>query len=469
MQSASQLTLQNNMADPRGRTMLRTRSTTSIQQVKSANLDTQRARLIHHTHNIRTQEDLRHTALRSEFQKSSSRLDTLHLKLNEFANQNIDTGAAGVRPPVKNIPMIQTSNDRWSNFQMTSHQPVETTRPVEDGESLRRDIAKASISPLTNIRSLASTTASSTSAAPIQTPQAISLLKPSGFLQRVQTPATENRFDELESLPSLVTSAAKSQASKNRSFLSRVSSLLPFDRRQDDLAKPTEFQEVESSEENDLDDEPTQNSVFNDQQMHFSPLTTMDLGSVATVLDILSDVKMPQLKEQPKPIRGGFGATRTQQKILDLKDLAGEEKKTLSGQNYSHKIQHESVRAQWTQIRLRYLSYLVDRKNVACRAGVLGFVYRYPNLSGVDEKVEQVTWQTKDDALNQLWEAALAILDPAKGAELSEDSDVYGTTKVLLASAREALLHRAARATHLPKVVAGMPELGQDLELAPGV
>lgn len=457
------------MADPRGRTMLRTRSTTSIQQAKSTNLDTKRARLIHHTHNIRTQEDLRHTALRSEFQKSSSRLDTLHLKPNDYVNQHLDSTSA-LRAPVKNIPMIQTSNDRWTNFQMTSHQP-EATRPTENSDGLRPDIAKSSISPLTNIKSLTSSTASSTTAAPIQTPQAISLLKPSGFLQRVQTPATENRFEELESLLGLVTSAAKSQPSKNRGFLSKVSSLLPFDRRQDELAKPTEVQEVESSEENDdLDDEPTQNSVFNEQQMHFSPLTTMDFGSVATVLDMLGDVQLPQLKEQPKPIRGGFGATRTQQKILDLKDLAEEEKQTLSGQKYSHKIQHESVRAQWTQIRLRYLSYLVDRKNVACRAGVLGFLYRYPNHSRGDEKVDQVTWKTKDETLMQLWTAALAILDPDKGADMAEDSDVYGTTKVLLASAREALLHRASRtALHLPRVAGGVPEMGQDLEIIPGV
>ncbi|KAI5967538.1 hypothetical protein CANMA_002972 [Candida margitis] len=94
---------------------------------------------------------------------------------------------------------------------------------------------------------------------------------------------------------------------------------------------------------------------------------------------------------------------RTQQKLLDFKDLYQHEKNELPELKYDWKIQNETISSQYTTIRLRFSSRQVSSRQVESDVGVLGFIQRHHG--GVPPAVSTPVGES-DSLLKQIWQDA---------------------------------------------------------------
>ncbi|RKP32797.1 hypothetical protein METBISCDRAFT_21064 [Metschnikowia bicuspidata] len=114
--------------------------------------------------------------------------------------------------------------------------------------------------------------------------------------------------------------------------------------------------------------------------------TTMDAEAPSSVLDFMKDTFDPlqrQIIPELLPKKHNI-SNRTQQKMLDLKNLMSDEGSDVNLSpnsnllDYATKIQNEAILAEWGQIRHRFSSDISGpvQKSITCQAGVLGSIRR---------------------------------------------------------------------------------------------
>lgn len=190
------------------------------------------------------------------------------------------------------------------------------------------------------------------------------------------------------------------------------------------------------SESSDEEEEPFTEDTKEPHEMSATSGPGFELSEPVSVLDFMKDINdfQSSLILRNLPAQSTSGATRTQQKLLDMKDLIQEEKGPSYGNllDYAVKIQNEAILSEWTQIRLRFSSRVSNksRTTITCLAGVLGFVQRY---KGVDltkpSTFSPVTREDKDEFLRSVWQQELMQVSgnkswPASNA-YDDDGDIY--------------------------------------------
>lgn len=433
--------------------MVRARSSTSIQSDKQKQLSmpvkTQRAASVQNTGQTSQacngSSDLRHAAIRNGLLRTTSGTTMIVTGQANHPSSQIN----------RNIPMVPNEpkttrnlGNRWANF--TISQPPQSEKPqlspqIQDLASTKpesREFTTASVSPLTYVKE--STTESSHTAA-----TTIVLANPS-------TPSTDNKFDNLHGDDAKLTSSRNSRASR---FYHRMSLLVNSTRKGEHNSMNSQVpmtrytSELDTSdEEQDLDN--TEPDKDTDRDSNSRQETPIDLEEPVSVLDIMKEINDFQttLVDRASPRKDNFTSTRTQQKLLDLKDLITAERGPAPGfsnlLDYSVKIQHEAILSEWTQIRLRFSSHITSRKgtNISCKAGVLGFVQRYKNQSCLTESLP-MTEDNVNDYIREMWNEELLRLteSPMRIAlpTYDEGVDIYKENETSMSSlARTVMLSR---------------------------
>lgn len=455
-------------SEDRGRSLIRARSTTSIHTERNHQqvpLNPQRAASVHHsgqTPKIREgSSDLRHTAIRNGLRRTAS--GNVVPSLGNQGQINHPGPALN-----KNIPMVphearpaRNLGNRWANF--TINQPLESQELAsdhQDGVSVVHEVpvvqdvhfghdlttvkevvptSKASISPLTFVKNSTGESYPTAATTVLTTPT---------------TPTTDNKFEDLHVDDSKLSESRSTQTSR---FYHRMSAIIS-DRRSDhnsmsSLVPVSRYiSELDTSDEDD-DDADTKNSKDADDSQHQA--LTMDQGEPVSVLDIMNEINDFQttLVERRSPQKENFTLSRTQQKLLDLKDLAtyeqGQQGTTFKNLlDYAVKIQHEAILSEWTQLRLRFLSHATTKSetNVSCRAGVLGFVHRYKDVQR-SVSPSSITEDEVSDYIQELWDDEFMKLVETPGRialpTYDEGVDIYKDNSMLMSSlARSVMLSR---------------------------
>ena len=97
---------------------------------------------------------------------------------------------------------------------------------------------------------------------------------------------------------------------------------------------------------------------------------------------------------------------RTQQKLIDFKDLYQNEQPDQPVINYDWKVQHEIILAQYTTIRLRFSSRQASKKQIESDIGVLGYIKRHHNQDSLSHKASS---GNTDLHLKQIWDYSNSI------------------------------------------------------------
>lgn len=437
--------------------MVRARSTTSIHSDKHNHLSIQqnapRALSVQHTGQTpvsnRASGDLRHTAIRNGLLRSGSG--------NNVLTAAAPTAAAHPGTGInKNIPMLQVDTklarnlgNRWTNFTISQNEqkPPPVPEPVE--QETTRTYTKASVSPLTYVKGSAATS---------------SQTENTTFLSPPTTPTTDNKFDDLHSDEALDSHLAKSRQTVSSRLYKRMSLLIHVDRRtthdsMHSLAPMTRYaSELDTSEdEAETGDTDTERDHEHEGTLH---LTSMDMSNAVSVMDMMKEINDFQTTfvDRNSPQRGNATSTRTQQKLLDLRDLIGDDLELpapgfVNLLDYSVKIQHEAILSEWTQIRLRFSSHLTSRTgtNISCHAGVLGFAHRYKDRMFVHPE-SHVTRDNVYDYIQEMWDSEVVRLTVSPKRVVlptfDDDIDIYKENQTLMSSlARNVMLSRET--THL--------------------
>lgn len=361
----------------RGRSILRARSSTNVTEAPVTE-PVQRSKL---TRLGRGSEDLRQTALRNGFRSSST----------EKPNKNIPMAEHKVRP-------------KWSHFTIAPERKVE--------------IKKASISPLTVIKPAASpsppTAAVDNKFNDLATHDLVDTKTQEGFHAKEGLNLKESFSQGFKSLGALKGfSGFKSFGLTNEmsGFLApNEPAVLPpttntynlpsnsFGATPSDTYKHKHKKQSHSAYSSELDSDDLEDLI--------------ELTEETTVADVIQEIHdfQTSLVSRSSPQKE-TGANRTQQKLLDLKDLMSNDRAPYTQLSnlldYSVKIQHEAILAEWTQIRLRFSGYVSNKSetDIVCLAGVLGFIQRLRGQYIGGNLL--VTQETKDEYLLNMWELEL--------------------------------------------------------------
>lgn len=404
--------------DTRGRGLVRVHSANSIHDRKHIEVAEGPPRSISMQHgqaHQRKSEDLRHTAVRNGLRSSK-----LSMALSRA--QSVASATHNHQFQNKNIAMVQHErkprpnwDSTWSNFTLTQAEK----EPVQkDGRVL-----KSSISPLT--RPGQATRATPTSLAPISSPPMASL----------NVPSTDNKFSDLGEVTPKKPLSARSRFSveTGRSkTLAKRSSI-----RSEPLLKYAS--EPDSSDDYDEDDDDGQ-----DEHLSLLDPEFFDTDGTSSLSALAQEILVFQ-----KSLVGSaphVQPTRTQQRVLDLRDLLREETQsptqpTLGNQNFMVRIQHDKILSEWTQIRLRFSSHMHSKNMTRCSAGILGFVERY-KARGWPEKTSShtVTKETKDEYLASMWQSGFLV----KKDVLEELRDIYKEQRDIYKEQRDIYKESAA-------------------------
>lgn len=442
--------------EDRGRSMIRARSTTSIATDKgrpqNVVLNPQRAVSVHHsgqTPRIREGSTvLRQAALRNGLLRSSSG-NNIHI-----TNQVNHPG-----PTLnKNIPMVSHEprdpraphlKNRWAQFSINQpKEPKESRSPPATQDLIAvvhkvPETNKGSVSPLTFVKNSTGDSLPTAATTMTATPT---------------TPTTENKFGDLHGEETKLTDSRSTRASRpfhrmsalmsgGRSDHNSMHSLVPASRFVSTLDG--------SDEETEMDDSETENKDGDDS----NHIPSIEHGEAQSVIDIMKEINDFQttLVDRTPARKDNFALTRTQQKLLDLKDLVTTEQgphaatfKSLL--DYAVKIQHEAILSEWTQIRLRFSSHATTRKNISCGAGVLGFVQRYQNLPGSTDQLA-VKEDEVSDYIQKLWaDELLKISETPPRVTLptyDEGVDIYKEHPMPMSSlTRSVMMSRESTQSH---------------------
>lgn len=228
------------------------------------------------------------------------------------------------------------------------------------------------------------------------------------------------------------------------------------------------FQSDDDESEDDVDDRKTQDNPELDTQYRLelwkSPtvLTNPEaLENVGDFQSIVNEINQFQStfvdKFTNSPSESTFRANRTQQKVLDYKELYSIESptslSTLASQpstqappissilnSYNVKIQCEAITSQYTAIRLRFASRIpsdldISNKNMKPHTGVLGFLNRLQLLnetlptsewltkctSNYYSEDKSISFENRDHVLKSIWETQLNSEFNSNGIEASRD------------------------------------------------
>lgn len=291
-------------------------------------------------------------------------------------------------PPNKNIPML-SDNQRWNLFAI----PKAQEKPATEAHNQKPPIADAkhnikwSVSPLTKIeRALMERDNLSATKSPISSVK-----------------SADNRFEDLARANGSSRSADLFQGLRHKIKGNNVSR--PFEEMSNISSSESED---EPAARDDSDGSPSRLSLSDGE-------TPKDIEAPSSVLDFMKELAdaLPKKKMLAVlPIKTHSTFTRTQQKLLDLKDLMREEsQETLSSPfanllDYATKIQNEAILAEWGQIRQRFSSYVspLSQKNITCQAGVLGSIKRCKEYGYTAETTSVViTEEDKNLFLKKMW------------------------------------------------------------------
>lgn len=425
--------------------MVRARSATSILTEKQKQAPTfqtvQRAASVHHTGQApKVRNDL--AALR----QAALRNGLLRSALGTLVATNVQPSHTAPKTN-RNIPMVahdpkplRNLSNRWANFTINQNSDAQEAGPAQEpAHEETQHPSKASISPLTYVQ---------TNTAPLL------LTSVTTFPTTPITPSTDNKFGDLIGDEEKLVGSRTTKASR---YYSRLSSLVT-DRKLDHNLMSSLVPMSRYASELDTSDEETESDNTNSElgrgeDLSALPSSQLDLSEPVSVLDFMKEVNdFLSLVDRGSLQNTKMTFTRTQQKLLDLKELINEEKAQklrgfLNSLDYSVKIQHEAIMSEWTQIRLRFASHLAPNSgtNIQCKAGVLGFVDRYKNVDLVENASSPITKNNVGDFLAELWADELCRLmeSPPRVAlpTFDEDVDVYKESTTLMSSmARSVIL-----------------------------
>lgn len=427
--------------------MVRARSATSILTEKQKQAPTsqtvQRAASLHHTGQtpkIRNDLDaLRQAALRNGLLRSAlgtlvaTNVQASHVALS--TNRNIPMVAHDPKP-------LRNLSNRWANFTINqnSSDAQEAGPAQEPAHEETHQPSKASISPLTYVQ---------TNTAPLL------LTSVTTFPTTPITPSTDNKFGDLIGDEEKLVGSRTTKASR---YYSRLSSLVT-DRKLDhnlmsSLVPMSRYASELDTSDDETENENTTSELGGGEDLSALPSSQLDLSEPVSVLDFMKEVNdFLSLVDRGSLPNTKITSTRTQQKLLDLKELINEEKVPklrgfLNSLDYSVKIQHEAIMSEWTQIRLRFASHLAPNSgtNTQCKAGVLGFVDRYKNVDLVENPSSPITKDNVGDFLAEVWADELRRLmeTPPRVAlpTYDEDVDVYKESTTLMSSMARSVILR---------------------------
>lgn len=384
---------------------------------------------------------LRHAALRNGLLRSSSG-NNIHIN-----NQLNHPGPALNR----NIPMVPQEprapphlKNRWAHFSINQpNEPKEPKSPPGAQDMIPKvpETSKSGVSPLTFVKNSTGDSLPTAATTMTATPT---------------TPTTENKFGDLHGDETKLTDSRSTRASRP---YHRMSALMS-DGRSDhnsmhSLVPTSRYVSALSDEETEMDDSETENKDGDDSNQ----ILSIEQGEAQSVLDIMKEINDFQttLVDRTPARKDNFALTRTQQKLLDLKDLVATEQgphastfKSLL--DYAVKIQHEAILSEWTQIRLRFSSHATTKKNISCGAGVLGFVQRYQNLPSSTDQLA-VPEDEVSDYIQELWaDELLKISETPPRVTLptyDEEVDIYKEHSMPMSSlARNVMMSRESTQSH---------------------
>lgn len=336
--------------------------------------------------------------------------------------------------------------NRWAQYN-PSTEPQETESPVAIASAVHPKVSeptKASISPLTFVKNGAGESIPTAVTSVMSTPN---------------TPTTDNKFGDLHGDETKLTDSRSTRTSR---LYSRMSALVS-DRRSDhnsmnSLVPVSRYaSELDVSDDDDNLEDSDADTKKDGEDSH--QLLTMDHGEPVSVLDIMKEINDFQttLVDRTNASKDTFALTRTQQKLLDLKDLVSNEQGQQASPfknllDYSVKIQNEAILSEWTQIRLRFSSHATTKTNICCKAGVLGFVQRYKNLPMSSGELA-VTEDEVSDYIQELWVDELLKFSDSQPrvtlATYEEEVDIYKENSMLMSSlARSAMMSRQSTQSH---------------------
>ena len=421
-----------------------------------------------------------------------------------FSAQNLATA----NEKSKNIPMaLEQKNPRptikrWNSFNMvykndeTKHENKVTNHDnnVTFMETIHS--TKDSISPLTVLKdqyNIKRPLSLQTSPNPNSNPNTISNPNLNSNPNTISNP--DNSFSNLldTKFSDLTPTTSTGGSSKTNKFYSKMSqivnlvhdsmhSLVPMlnkDFITNENTDPTNassmvsgnisnFQSDDDESEDDVDDRKTQDNPELDTQYRLelwkSPtvLTNPEaLENVGDFQSIVNEINQFQStfvdKFTNSPSESTFRANRTQQKVLDYKELYSIESptslSTLASQpstqappissilnSYNVKIQCEAITSQYTAIRLRFASRIpsdldISNKNMKPHTGVLGFLNRLQLLnetlptsewltkctSNYYSEDKSISFENRDHVLKSIWETQLNSEFNSNGIEASRD------------------------------------------------
>lgn len=233
---------------------------------------------------------------------------------------------------------------------------------------------------------------------------------------RYDVPLSSNLFHQLEK-----------DCSEKKPLLNRLlgmahssmHSLVPMQNPDGTNSTSTSLGHIQSESELDdnIEDEEEEGAVYRMDQQNPS--------LYEEIMDEINEFQLTFVQKFPTNPK----TNRTQQKVLDYKYLHDEPINKFVGSTdaYSHniKIQHDTIVAQYTAIRLRFQA----NKNAS---GVLGFVSR-----STSKKRSHTGFEDVSGLLESMWDSEMKTLEPREDCE---DQDIYsGSTTFNLA--KEVRLH----------------------------
>lgn len=353
------------------------------------------------TQDGRNSDTLRLAVLRNEHRRGSSRttIDSVRSKVH-------------TNPPNKNIPML-SDNNRWNSFAMQKAQekPPAVSCEQKPLSNDSKNKFKWSVSPLTKLEKAAATLKKGS--VPHRSP-----------LNSVDS--TDNRFDDLTRIGS---SPKSNEEGKHVSINNSPSTL-------SNSFRPPSRGSVSSSDEKsiqgDLDRSPDRLSLGDDYSLK-------DTEAPSSVLDFMKDfanAHSGNVLQNGQSNQNYTSYTRTQQKMLDFKDLMQHESSEANAPQYSNlldyatKIQNEAILAEWGQIRHRFSSYVsaLTHKSIVCRAGVLGSLRRCKeNGHFLVQTHDPLTEDKKDLFIKTIWFGEPAPTKEVVAEEPSNTEELLGS------------------------------------------
>jgi hypothetical protein len=228
------------------------------------------------------------------------------------------------------------------------------------------------------------------------------------------------------------------------------------------------FQSEDDESEDDADDRKTQDNNELDTQYRLelwksptvltNPEAPENVGDFQSIVNEINQFQSTFVdKFTNSPSESTFRTNRTQQKILDYKELYSIESPSslsiLASQpstlappissilnSYNVKIQCETITSQYTAIRLRFASRIpsdLDKsnKNMKPHTGVLGFLNRLELLnetrptnewlskctSDYYSEDKNISFENRDHVLKSIWETQLNSKFNSNGIEVAQD------------------------------------------------